>query len=287
MATTAKKLHTLNRQHYSHVTKINGIDLYYEYYQNANAKETLFLIHGFLASSFSFRYIIPKLMNQYQIITVDIPPFGKSGKDLKFTFSYENIAATFIQLIKKLKLNKVSIVGHSMGGQIGLYMALQQPEIFDKIILFASSGYLQQVRKSLIFLSYLPFAHKFVKKKLIESGGVEGNLKKVVYDKNQITEDMIQGYLEPYIEDDAIFHALAKFSRDREGDLSKKDLNKIHTPCLLVWGKEDQIVPLQVGKQLNIDLPNSNLIVLDKTGHLTPEERPEETCRLIQKFIDG
>jgi pimeloyl-ACP methyl ester carboxylesterase len=34
-------------------------------------------------------------------------------------------------------------------------------------------------------------------------------------------------------------------------------------------------------------LPNSNLIVLDKTGHLTPEERPEETCRLIQKFIDG
>lgn len=285
MPTTIDIGKSVNRKQYSHISKINGIDLYYEFYPNQNANKTLFLIHGFLASSFSFRYIIPELMKQYQIIAVDIPPFGRSGKDLKYTFSYENIAATFIQLIHKLQLKNVSLIGHSMGGQIGLYMALQQPEIFDKIILFASSGYLQQVRKSLIFLSYLPFAHIFVKKKLVDSGGVEGNLLKVVYDKNQITEDMIQGYLEPFIENDAIFHALAKFSRDREGDLSKEDLNKINTPCLLVWGAQDRIVPLQVGKRLNQDLPNSNLVVLEKTGHLTPEERPDETCRLIKEFV--
>lgn len=285
MPTTIDIGKSVNRKQYSHISKINDIDLYYEFYPNQNANKTLFLIHGFLASSFSFRYIIPELMKQYQIIAVDIPPFGRSGKDLKYTFSYENIAATFIQLIHKLQLKNVSLIGHSMGGQIGLYMALQQPEIFDKIILFASSGYLQQVRKSLIFLSYLPFAHIFVKKKLVDSGGVEGNLLKVVYDKNQITEDMIQGYLEPFIENDAIFHALAKFSRDREGDLSKEDLNKINTPCLLVWGAQDRIVPLQVGKRLNQDLPNSKLVVLEKTGHLTPEERPDETCRLIKEFV--
>lgn len=285
MPTTIDNGKPVNRKQYSQISKINGIDLYYEVYPNLNANKTLFLIHGFLASSFSFRYIIPELMKQYHIIAVDIPPFGRSGKDLKYTFSYKNIAATFIKLIHNLQLKNVSLIGHSMGGQIGLYMALQQPEIFDKIILFASSGYLQQVRKSLIFLSYLPFAHIFVKKKLVDSGGVEGNLLKVVYDKNQITEGMIKGYLEPYIENDAIFHALAKFSRDREGDLSKEDLNKIHIPCLLVWGAHDRIVPLQVGKRLNQDLPNSELVVLEKTGHLTPEEKPDETCRLIKEFV--
>lgn len=286
MATTMNKFRTVNRQQFSHIEKINGIDLYYEFYPNPNAKGTLFLIHGFLASSFSFRCIIPELMENYQIIVVDIPPFGKSGKDLKFTFSYKNIAATFIQLIQNLELKKVSLIGHSMGGQIALYMVLQQPALFDKIILFASSGYLQQVRKSLIFLSYLPFAHIFVKKKLIDSGGVEGNLEKVVYNQSQITEEMVQGYLEPFIESDAIFHALGKFSRDREGDLSKADLNKIDKPCLLVWGKQDKIVPLQVGKRLNQDLPNSELVILDQTGHLTPEERPEETIQLIKDFIE-
>ena len=62
-----------------------------------------------------------------------------------FHVSYENIAKTIIDLLHLMRL-KNYLVGHSMGGQICLNMILKQPEQFEKVILLASSGYLQQVK---------------------------------------------------------------------------------------------------------------------------------------------
>lgn len=278
-------VHVLNTINYANVKKINGIDFYYEHYRNPNAEKTLFFIHGFLSSSFSFRYLISELVDSYEIISVDFPPFGNSGKSLKFTYSYENITNSLIKLILELQLRNISIVGHSMGGQIGLHMLHQNPDIFEKAVLLAGSAYLKQVRKSLILLSYSPFSGVFVKWWLKKTGGVKGNLENVVYDKTRITEEMIKGYQEPFIKYDDIFKALAKFIRDREDDLTQSILNQIQTPILLVWGAFDRIVPLSVGERLHKDLPNSKLVILQKTGHLIPEENPKKTIELIKNFI--
>lgn len=276
----------LHTEDFAQQIKLNGMDIYYEHYKNPQATKTLFLIHGFLSSSFSFRFVIPLLIEEYEIVSVDFPPFGKSGKSLTFTYSYKNIAASLIELIEQLQLHNVILVGHSMGGQICLNMLHQNPPLFEKAVLLAGSAYLKQVKRSLIALTYLPFANLFVKRWLIKSGGVLGNLKQVVYDTSMITEDMVEGYLNPFVEDEAIFKALAKFIREREDDLSNDALQTITHPVLLVWGKFDKIVPIGVGKRLNGDLPNSELVILDETGHLVPEERPEETVRLIRNFIE-
>lgn len=285
MATGSSIQKLTERSNYAHKQHINGIDLYYEFYPNQQATHTLVFLHGFLASGFSFRYLIPELMKKYQIINIDFPPFGKSGKTLSFTFSYENIAKTIIDLLHLMRLKEIILVGHSMGGQICLNMILKQPEQFEKVILLASSGYLQQVKRHLIWLSYFPFASYFVKRRLVQSGGVEGNLKNVVYDPSTITGEMIEGYLEPYVENEDIFKALAKFMRDREGDLSQTDLQQIETPSLLIWGEYDKIVPIEVGKRLQQDLVHSQFTLLKNTGHLIPEERPDETIQLIDHFI--
>jgi pimeloyl-ACP methyl ester carboxylesterase len=286
MAISTMPVRSFNRNDYSYMKEINGIDIYYEFYENPQAKKTLFFLHGFLASGFCYRSVIPDLNKKYQIVNVDFPPYGNSGKSLKFTFSFKNIAKTLIELIKELQLKNVVLVGHSMGGQIGLYMIREKSDIFEKAVLLASSGYLRQVKKPLIMLSYFPFAHQLVKRRLVKSGGVVGNLKNVVHDEKKITQEMIDGYLEPYIKNDEIFHALAKFVRDREGDLTQEDLQKIETPCLLVWGEFDKIVPVGVGKRLHKDLPHSKLVILKNTGHLIPEEEPDQTVQLIEEFIN-
>ncbi|WP_373566122.1 alpha/beta fold hydrolase, partial [Klebsiella pneumoniae] len=59
---------------------INGNEIHYEDYQNKSAKETIVCLHGFLSSSFSFRRLIPFLNNHYHVLSIDLPPFGKSGK---------------------------------------------------------------------------------------------------------------------------------------------------------------------------------------------------------------
>jgi alpha-beta hydrolase superfamily lysophospholipase len=86
---------------------VNDINIYYEFYPNPNSEKTLVLLHGFLSSTFSYRRLIPLLNKEYQVVSIDLPPFGKSGKSNNFIYSYRNLAQTVIQLISTLGLKKL------------------------------------------------------------------------------------------------------------------------------------------------------------------------------------
>lgn len=264
--------------------EINGNNIYYEHYQKKGPAKTLVLIHGFLSSTFSFRRLIPYLLEEYNILSVDLPPFGNSGKSIRYFYSYENMAKSIILLTEKLEIEEFVVAGHSMGGQISLNIAHIRPDITKKVILLCSSGYLQRSKQSLILLSYLPYFHLFVKRHLAKSG-VMKNLQNVVYNQNLIDDEMFDGYMKPFLQED-IFKGLTRMLRHREGDLPEAVLRKIDTPCLLIWGEHDKVVPLHIGKRLHKDLKNSELIVLKETGHLVPEERPKEVYLYMKDFIE-
>jgi pimeloyl-ACP methyl ester carboxylesterase len=263
---------------------INGAEVFYEHHRHPSARETFVLLHGFLSSTFSFRHLTPLLKERYNVISVDLPPFGQSGKNTNFIYSYENLAKTVIILLEELGIQNVHLIGHSMGGQIALNVMKQKPSLVEKGILLCSSGYLKKLNWPLTMLSYIPFFHLYVKLWLSKSG-VRQNLENVVHDSKMINDEMMFGYLKPFLDDD-IFRALTRMIRHREGDLNVQDLNKIETPCLLIWGKHDRVVPLHVGKRLDKDLPNSKLLVLEKTGHLVPEERPQDVYDYIRSFTE-
>ena len=266
-----------------HMT-INGNEIYYEYYKHSQSDETIVCLHGFLSSSFSFRKLTPLLIKRYNVVCIDWPPFGKSGREKRFVYSIHNLAVTIIQLIEKLTISNITIIGHSMGGQVALNIVHLRPDLVKKIILLASSGYLKKFNRSLVFSSYIPLFHLFVKKHL-EKSGLEKNLQNVVYNHSIIDQEMENGYLEPFLQAD-IFHALTRMIRNWEGDLPEAILRKIETPILLIWGKYDKVVPLHIGQRLHQDLKNSQLIILENTGHLVPEEKPEEVMQLISEFIE-
>ncbi|MDP4164497.1 MAG: alpha/beta hydrolase, partial [Bacillota bacterium] len=200
--------------------QINDVEIYYEWYPNKTAKGTIVLLHGFLSSTFSFRRLIPLLNESYQVLSVDLPPFGKSGKSNRFVYSYKNMALTVIQLVEALDLKHITLIGHSMGGQIVLNILDIKPDLADKAVLLCSSGYLKRSNLPLVFTSYIPFFHLYVKFWLARSG-IKQNLQQVVYDHSLINDEMLYGYLQPFLEDD-IFIALTRMIRDREGDLPSR-----------------------------------------------------------------
>ncbi len=263
---------------------INGIRLYYEESGSSSAAQTIVLLHGFLSSAFSFRMLVPYLEKDFHVLSIDLPPFGYSDKTKKFHYSYKNMAATVLRLLEVVNVERFSVAGHSMGGQIALNMILQSPKKIDKVILLSSSSYYSRAKRHHILASYLPFFPFFIKHYLAKTG-VIGNLKSVVYDQTLINSSMIEGYAQQF-EDTRIFPALARLLRHREGDLSIKALQSIQTPCLLIWGDHDKIVPLNIGKRLERDLPHARLVVLKETGHLVPEERPKEVYQEIQFFLN-
>ncbi len=263
---------------------VQGIDIYYELYTHRDRnKPVLVLIHGFLSSTFSYRRLIPLLKEEYTVLALDLPPFGRSGKSTKMTYSYQNLANVVIKLLNHLNYSRVSLVGHSMGGQISLNIAKQCPDLIDKIVLLSSSGYMKRLPSPLIYSSYFPFFHLYVKRHLAKQG-IDRNLYNVVHDHSIIDEDMRKGYLEPF-SDENIFRALTRMIRHREGDLPPEELKKIETSSLLIWGQEDKVVPISIGERLHKDLPNSSFISLSKTGHLVPEEKPLLVHEKIAQFI--
>ena len=263
---------------------VNNINVYYEFYPNQTSEKTFVLLHGFLSSTFTFRHLITLLKKDYQVLSVDLPPFGKSAKCNRYVYSYKNLAHTVIKLTETLGLKKMTFIGHSMGGQIVLNILHMMPELADKAILLCSSAYLKRSKFPLIITSYLPYFHLFVKYWFARTG-VKKNLQDALYNHTIINDEMINGYLQPFLTDE-IFVALTRMIRDREGDLPVEILNQIKTPCLLLWGDHDKSMPLNIGEQLNKDLSNSELIVLKDSGHALPEERPSEVFEYIKGFID-
>lgn len=263
---------------------VNNINVYYEFYPNHTSEKTFVLLHGFLSSTFTFRHLISLLKKEYQVLTIDLPPFGKSAKCNRYVYSYKNLADTVIQLTESLGLKKMTFIGHSMGGQIVLNILHMMPELADKAILLCSSAYLKRSKLPLIITSYLPYFHLFVKYWFARTG-VKKNLQDALYNHAIINDEMINGYLQPFLSDE-IFVALTRMIRDREGDLPAQILNQIKTPCLLLWGDHDKSMPLNIGEKLNKDLTNSELIVLKDSGHALPEERPREVFDYIKGFID-
>ncbi|WP_409302450.1 alpha/beta fold hydrolase [Peribacillus sp. SCS-155] len=270
-------------KHLSGKIDISGNAVYFEQYIASPAAPTLVLLHGFLSSGFSYRSLIPYLRQEYNIVSIDTPPFGQSGKSHRFSYSYKNLASSISIVVQKLGISTCTIVGHSMGGQLGLHIMKNHPSLVNNAVLLCSSGYMSKSSKLLRTASYVPYFSNVVKRRL-EKQGVDKNLEYVVYDQGLINDEMREGYLRPF-HNDEIFRALSKMIRDREQDLSALELGHISQPCLLIWGRHDHVVPVQVAHRLKRDLPNAELVIMEDAGHLLPEEKPKEVAQLIKGFL--
>lgn len=264
---------------------IDNVNIHVEYYPctAGTEVETVILIHGYLSSTFSFRRLIPLLTKNYAVAAIDLPGFGESEKTKSFIYSLANYGKLILSLLKKNRLDNVILVGHSMGGQVALQAAKQAPQRVKKLILLASSGYMKPFSHRLVALSYIPFFTHLVRK-MFEKRDAREIIREVVFDPAIIDDHMVNTYVHP-MEDKAFYRSLVGLLRHHGGDLTTEQLALIPTPALLLWGRNDRIVPPHIGERLVGDLPNAALKVYEQTGHLVPEERPAEVYLDIETFL--
>lgn len=263
----------------THITLMNTT-IYCVY--NLNDKPPIILIHGFVASSYTYHPIMSHLAHHFSVIALDLPGFGRSEKSTKFLYTYENYAKLIIRCMDHFNLEHVHIAGHSMGGQIGLYTARMKPERVNKLVLINSSAYWGRVYRWARAATFLPFSYVAIKH-IVQNNNVKDTLENVLYDDSLITEELIEEYGRP-LKEKKFYKALSRLMRQREGDLTREELSEIHTPSLLIWGEDDKVVPLSAGKQLANDLPNSTLVSYEKAGHLITEEYPKAITEQIKDW---
>jgi pimeloyl-ACP methyl ester carboxylesterase len=113
-------------------------------------------------------------------------------------------------------------------------------------------------------------------------------LRSIVYDKTAVTQGQIEGYADPLRSLQArraLLWAAAQIVPDDIDELALR-YPEIDVPALLLWGRQDGVVPLRVGERLAADLPRAELHVLETCGHAPTEERPHECREALMGFLD-
>jgi pimeloyl-ACP methyl ester carboxylesterase len=264
---------------------VNGLQIYYEYYEHEENPDAqvIVLVHGFLSSTISYRQIIPHLLKEYHVIALDLPGFGKSEKSKTFIYRLCNYGQLLIDFLDTLKIQNAILIGHSMGGQICMHAAKKAPERITKLVLIGCCSYVKRASRQLIACSYLPL-FSWGMRNWITKKDVKKNLLAVLHDPKLVTQELIDEYSKP-MNEAAFYDSLIRLLRHREGDMTSEEIKTINQPVLLLWGKEDKVIPVKTGYRLKRDLPHADLIVYEKCGHLVMEEKAEEISMEIGRFI--
>ncbi|SER77843.1 Pimeloyl-ACP methyl ester carboxylesterase [Gracilibacillus ureilyticus] len=247
---------------------------------NISQPNYLVLLHGFLASKYCFRHLIPSLTENNHIISIDIPPFGKSSKNKNNLYTYDHIVKAIFFLLDQLKINKVSIIGHSMGGQIALRCSYYYTERIKKLFLLAPCSFMHPSPLFARLISSNPLI-PVIAKKFLKTKGVFEILRQCMYNDALITEEMLEQYKEPF-KDEAIYRSIMTWLKDHKGDLVEEQLITIKTPCSIFWGTDDLILPYELGYDLLKCIQNAKLYLFSEVGHFLPEEIPARIVHIIQ-----
>jgi len=269
---------------YSHFADIDGVRIHY---QEKGTGTPLLLIHGFTSSVFSWKDVFEPLSKNFHVIAVDLKGFGFSGKpDGDYTRRGQaNLVGHFLD---HLKINKVWLCGNSMGGDVSLNLAVQNPQRVAGLILIDSGGVKVEGSGSLA-PSYLliPVVGRVLTSLALRSDKlVREGLEKSFYDRSKITDDRVTAYYRPLQTRDGQLAALRARTQANEFPV-EPELGKISTPALIIWGADDALIPLAAGRKMNSLIKNSKLVVIEKCGHLPEEEMPERVVDEITKFVKG
>jgi len=249
------------------------------------------MLHGYGASSFTWRHWAPALAKRGRVLLVDVKGFGQAPKPDDGEYAPVQLASVVSELIRQLDLYRVTLVGHSLGGGIALLTGLSlidEPEArLARTILVASAAYKQRL-PPFVHLARRPRLSTALFRLFGARRTMRYVLRSIVYDPDSVTEEMITTYARALESREGIRAALDVGRMIVPDDLDElaRGYARLDVPTLLLWGDHDRVVPVAIGERLAAELPSARLVILDQCGHVPPEERPEASLEVVESFLD-
>lgn len=267
---------------YSRFAEIDGVRVHY---QERGTGTPLILIHGFTSSTYSWKDVFEPLSKKFRVIAVDLKGFGFSGKpDGDYTRRAQ--AMLVAHLLDYLEIQTAWLCGNSMGGDVSLNFAVQNPQRVAGLILIDSSGVNVEGSSSLA-PSYLliPVVGRVLTALALRSDKlVREGLEKSFYDHAKITDERVAYYYRPLQTRGGQLAAVRARTQADQFPV-EPDLGKINTRTLIIWGAEDALIPLEAGRKMNSLIKDSKLVIFESCGHLPQEEIPDRVVDEITRFI--
>jgi len=260
-------------------------------YAEAGSGPVLLLIHGLAGSCENWAEVIEPLARTHTVIAPDLPGHGGSapgGGD----YSVGALAATLRDLMVALGHERVTLVGHSLGGGVAMQFSYQFPEMIERLVLVSSGGLGPEV--SLVLrAAALPGADLFVSI-TADLGGRVGPLfgralSAFGLRPNADLAEVLRGYgslVDP--ERRAAFLATVRAVIGTGGQkVAATDRLYLAqaVPVLIIWGADDRIIPVSHGKDAHKHIPGRRLVVFENAGHLPQIEEPLRFVLALEEFL--
>lgn len=258
--------------------QVNGIDLFYDI---KGTGEPILLIAGFMCDRSYWSLIIPSLVSRYQVIRFDNRGMGQSSAP-DSPYSIQQMANDVAVLLDRIGIDKVHVVGHSMGGQIAQELALAHPQKVNSLILISSLAKGDGLFNSLIETwGELPV---HLDLKLYEKVVLPWIFTDAFYSIPGMIEGLIEFAINYPFPPKA--HTLYHHSRAIIGHDTTDRLKYINCPTLVLVGKQDILTPVKFSQQLAQSIAKAELVVLDSGGHGILVESPDAAASVMLNFIN-
>jgi pimeloyl-ACP methyl ester carboxylesterase len=252
-------------------------------YLEAGAGEPVVMLHGSgpgVSAMANWQHNIGTLSQRFRVLAPDIVGFGETERPEDVVYSLRTWTDHIWAFLDAHGIEKTAIVGNSLGGRIALQMATDRADRITKMVLMGAPGVGMTLTDGLAALRAYEPSHAAMRHLLCNYFAV---------DPAMITDELVAIRYEASIADGAYEAYRAMFFDPRhtgsELVITEDEVRAIATPALLVHGREDRVVPVQVSVTMLGLLPNADLHVFSACGHWTQIERAEEFSVLVADYL--
>lgn len=250
----------------------------------------LVFIHGLSGAWQNWLEQIPTLSRSHRVIAMDLPGFGASPMP-PWEISIPAYGRFVRDFCERLGIPRCSLVGNSMGGFIATEVAITEPERVDELVLVSAAGitWARARREPAAMIARVGMAAAPLALRYHRAGIVRPRLRRrafqgVFHDPLALRRETLWENLVPAIDSPGYYDALTTLW----GYDIRHRLEEIEVPTLIVWGRNDRVVPVPAALAYQRRIgANAELVIFDECGHAPQLERPVRFNRLVEKFLAG
>lgn len=246
------------------------------------------LVHGSNASLHTWEAWVQRLTAKgYRVVSLDLPAHGLSGPTPEGLYTSAAYVGIVEKLVDRLALPRFVLGGNSMGGGVAWRYAVAHPDRLAGLVLVDASGQPMPKGSSppLGFrLARIPVARDILAtvtpRRLIEM-----SFKQSVSNQAIATPAMVDRYWELLLYPGNRRATVQRFGQYQGDDGAAAKLKGLTVPTLILWGREDKLIPVSVAAWFSQQIPNARVTILDGIGHIPMEEAPDRSLAPVLELL--
>ncbi len=269
----------------SRTQQVAGLDTHYVRARPPGRPDapTLVLLHGFLVSSWAWRFNIGPLARRFSVLAPCQPGFGWSDRP-RSPLTIPRLGRHLLDLLDALGIEQAHVCGNSLGGAVALWTALNAPDRVDRLVLvnaLALPHSLPKIDRLAHAPGLAPIIRFFVRPTVARVG-----LQALAYRGLAVDSTYLAGFRAPWRARHSARAAVRVARGLRPGaEQIERELHRVSQPTLVCWGTGDRLLGGHTGHALAGRIPGARLVTFPSCGHCPHEEAPHRFNTVVERFL--